>query len=106
MNKENAHNNDFLDCFDQMQRAGAPAYFQTRLAARMEKELLTQKNTRWQQILKPVPVLALVGCLVILNLFTLGDMFFTKKSPPKQEEASVSGFMNEYSLNSSVDINN
>lgn len=106
MNKEHSLNNDFLDCFDQVQRAEAPPYFQTRLAARMEKELLAQKNTAWQQILKPVPVLALVGCLVILNLFTLGDMFFTKKMPPKQEEASVSGFMNEYSLNSSVDINN
>lgn len=106
MNKEHSHNNDFLDSFDQIQRAEAPAYFQTRLAARMEKELLAKKNTGWQQILKPVPVLALVGCLVILNLFTLGDMFFMKKTPPRQEEANVSGFMREYSLNSSVDINN
>lgn len=106
MNKEHSHNNDFLDCFDHIKRAEAPVYFQTRLAARMEKELLPQKNTGWQLILKPVPVLALVGCLVILNLFTLGDIFFAKKMSLKQQEASVSGFMYEYSLNNSVDINN
>jgi hypothetical protein len=106
MNKEYPYNNDFLDCFDHIQRAEAPAYFQTRLAVKMEKELLLQKNTGWQSILKPIPVLAVLGSLVILNLFTLGNIFFTKKMPQQQQEASVSGFMNEYSLNSSVDINN
>lgn len=100
------HTNDFLNSLDKMERAKAPDFFQTRLMARLDKELLPKNVPVWQQVLKPVPVLALLCCLVVLNLFTLGDMFFNKNVPVQKEEASMAGFMNEYNLNSSVDINN
>ncbi len=89
-----------------MERAKAPDFFQTRLMVRLDKELLPQNVPVWQRMLKPLPVLALLGCLVVLNLFTLGDIFFNKNLPAQKEEASMAGFMNEYNLSSSVDINN
>jgi len=106
MHTDHQHTNDFLNSLDKMERAKAPDFFETRLMARLEKEILPQQIPVWQRMLKPVPVLALLGCLVVLNLFTLGDIFFSKNIPAQEEEASVTGFVNEYNLNSSVDINN
>jgi len=106
MHSDHQHTNDFLNSLNKMERAKAPDFFQTRLMVRLDKELLPQNVPVWQRMLKPLPVLALLGCLVVLNLFTLGDIFFNKNLPAQKEEASMAGFMNEYNLSSSVDINN
>jgi len=105
MHTEHQHNTDFLDSLQKIERAKAPDFFQTRLMARLEKEVLPQQFPLWQRVLKPVPVLALLGCLVILNLYTLGDMFFNKTIPEKQEE-NIAGFASEYNLFNTVDADN
>lgn len=106
MHTDHQDTNELLSSLDKMERAKAPDFFQTRLMARLEKEVLPQYVPVWQRVLKPAPVLALLGCLVVLNLFTLGDLFFNKNIPAQKEDANMAGFMNEYNLNSSVDINN
>jgi hypothetical protein len=106
MHTDHQYTNELLSSLDKMERAKAPDFFQTRLMARLEKEVLPQQVPVWQRVLKPAPVLALLGCLVVLNLFTLGDLFFNENMPVQKEEASMAGFMNEYNLNTSVDINN
>ncbi|MFZ6022910.1 MAG: hypothetical protein ACOYVG_00475 [Bacteroidota bacterium] len=106
MHTNQQHTDAFLNSLAKMERAKAPDFFQTRLMARLEKEELPKNVFVWQQVLKPVPVLALLGCLVILNLYTLGDIFLHKNISAQKEETGMSGFINEYNLNSSVDINN
>lgn len=106
MHTDRQHTNDFLNSIGKIERAKAPDFFQTRLMARLEKEILPQQLPVWQRILKPVPVLALLGCLVVLNLYTLGNMVFSKNITVQKQEASLSGFASEYNLYNTVDINN
>lgn len=106
MHNDLQHKNDFLDSLGKIERAKAPDFFQTRLMARLEKEILPKQLPAWQRIWKPVPVLTLLGCLVVLNLYTLGNMVFSKNTTLQKEEASLSGFASEYNLYNTVDINN
>lgn len=106
MHTDHPHTNDFLNSLDKIEKVKAPDFFQTRLMARLEKEMQLQQMPVWQRVLKPLPVLALVSCLVVLNLYTLGNIFFDEKGTAQPSEESITGFASEYNLYNSVDINN
>lgn len=105
MHTDQHNHDDFFNSLGKIERAKAPDFFQTRLMARLEKEVMPKKLTVWQRALKPVPVLALSGCLVVLNLYTLGNMFSEKEVPVQPTAENIAGFASEYNLYNTVDIN-
>ena len=106
MHTDHNHKTDFLDSVTQIQRAAAPDFFQTRLMARLKKEILPEQSSVWKMTLKPLPALAFLTCLVVLNLYTLSNFLVPQEKSVEQQEATITGFANEYDLYNTVDVNN
>ncbi len=90
---------EMLNSFEGMQQAQAPAFFATRLQARMERELLQQQK-QWFPVKRPVLL------ITILSLFLIGNLFVLKQqhghtAPAKQAAASLQGFASDYGLGAS-----
>lgn len=64
-NEKNKRSDDILGSLDGSQKATAPAFFYTRLKARMEKELNKGQSRSWA--LRPAYALAALAMLVIIN---------------------------------------
>ncbi len=101
MNNEKIIKSDqILESLDGCRSAGAPAFFYTRLKARMEKEILPPEKRRW--ILQPVYILGLTVALVAVNAF----LVLTKKTDSSKAEitATQQNLAAEYNLNESNTI--
>lgn len=106
MYNENQNSNDPQDFLGNITRAKAPDFFQTRLMARLEKEVIAAPPSIFQRILKPIPVLTLLVFLAVLNLYTLSDTFLHKEKTKEPSKDNISGFASEYQIFNTVDFNN
>lgn len=87
-----------LESFDGMQRASAPDFFHTRLIAKLERDQPGTKPRAWRLILKPLPMLAVLGCLIALNIYTLSIMVTNKTESTTSEQGGIMSFASEYDL--------
>lgn len=93
-----------LESLDGMQKASAPDFFHTRLMAKLEKNQLRSKPSVWGFMLKPLPVLAMLGCLIVLNIYTLNTMMNNKSQSSATQQEGIMSFASEYDLYNTVDI--
>lgn len=84
-----------LNAWDGAKKAEAPAYFYTRLKARMEKESATPVKS-W--LLRPVFVVAALVVVIIINAF----IYFQPQTPTitsiPDDELSIQSIAAEYNL--------
>jgi len=90
---------EILNSLNGMQQAEAPAFFATRLRARMERELL-QEQKQWFPVKRPVLLITVLSLFLIVNLFVLKQQH-GNTAPAKQAAASLQGFASEYGLGNS-----
>lgn len=60
---------DILNSLDGIQRAKAPDFFYSRLKARMERQLLPEKNAGW--VLRPVYAIIALFVVLLINAAVL-----------------------------------
>lgn len=96
---------EILNSLDEIKGADAPAFFETRLLASLEKRL-TKQNNNWFQITYPVWAMASLILLLCANLYMVS---FNKKESINVAEnraikttASIQTFASEYQLNNSA----
>ncbi len=88
-----------LDSIDGMQRAEMPAFFYTRLLAKLGDE---RGNTRWQLAVKPAFSIAVLSMLLILNIAAINMYYKNERGKSTDHpQDSLQGFAEEYSLNGS-----
>lgn len=88
---------EYLDSLKGMQRASAPAFFYTRLMARIEKE--RQQSPVIRFLTNPAVAMSVVALVLILNIMTIVRMTDTENSTSDiQEIATV--IANEYNVSS------
>lgn len=90
-----------LESFDKIQRAEPPPFFETRLKARMEKELLGKRMSN-SFIAKPVWVLTVLATLFILNITVLNNTKYLVEELAETSVTSVQGFAQEYNLDTNT----
>ena len=86
-----------LQSLDGIGKADVPAYFYTRLQARMEKELLQQ--TKRPFILQPVFLTTCLLLILTINIYTLKQLKSQDGNTQKQTPASIELFSKEYNIN-------
>lgn len=87
---------------ENLHRAEMPAFFYTRLKARMENELISSPKTAW--LLKPAFVVPILLLVLSINVLTVSTFIKERKG----KEAAVSSqkaFQNEYQLNTTYGVN-
>ena len=93
-----------LESFDGIQKASAPDFFHTRLMAKLERDQANTKSSAWGFMLKPLPVLAVLGCLIALNIYTLSTMVTGKTQSTTSEQGGIMSFASEYDLYNTADV--
>ena len=101
---------DILSSLDHISRAGAPAFFYTRLKARMEKGKETQTRPSW--MLRPAYALAALVLILALNAMVIfgknNNNDAATVSTTALETESMQSLASDFSLNdnaSLVDLN-
>ncbi len=87
-----------LNSFDGMQRAEAAAFFQTRLQAKMEKQIVT--DNVWLPVRKPVWVIATLTLFFAINTVLIVEQKKQSTAQGSAETSSLQSFASEYGLNS------
>ncbi|MDE3251964.1 MAG: hypothetical protein KGO92_04095 [Bacteroidota bacterium] len=100
MESENFTQNDFgpvLDSLDGIRRAEMPAFFYTRLQARLEKQT-TREGAFWKILAKPAFSILTLSLLVVLNVAAI--RFFTRnqQASDTKQTSAIQKFANEYDL--------
>ncbi len=92
-----------LNSIDGLQRAEAPAFFHTRVQAKLEKQLAMQSGMPLP-IRKPVWVIATLVVLLAANVFLLTAQSgkIPTSSGGAAETANLQGFANSYGLATST----
>lgn len=96
MNNINKKVQEALDSLDTIQKAEAPLFFETRLKARIEKELL-QAITPWYYIKRPALIVACLLFFMCINMLVL----LQPKSSNEEtviEKMSIESFASDYGL--------
>ena len=98
MSSELNHNHkgidETLNSLDNMKRAQAPAFFYTRLRARLERELENGgRFTRW--LTRPALTLSVAAIVLILNATVILQLF-QQENPPVNESQAIAS--NDYSI--------
>jgi hypothetical protein len=93
-----------LESFDGIQKASAPDFFHTRLMAKLERDQPNQKSTAWGGMLKPLPILAVLGCLIALNIYTLSTMVKGETQLSTSQQGGIVSFASEYDLYNTADV--
>ncbi len=88
---------DILNSLDNMQKAEAPAFFYTRLQARMEREA-EPASPFWQWVTKPVFAMATLSLLILLNVAAINSYRKTNMQEVVMEANGIQGFAQEYQL--------
>lgn len=89
-----------LEVADQMQPTDAPAFFYTRLRARMENEMAPAREQVWYK--KPAWAIAAMTIFITLNIWMLTQAY-QQKSDSKTASPGIDNFINSYQLSSSSD---
>lgn len=97
MNDNNNIENDLLDSLKGIRRAEAPAFFYTRLMARIEKE--RQQSPIIRFLTHPATAMSVVAMVLVLNVLTISKMSNQEGTESNiQEIATV--IANEYNMSS------
>ncbi len=88
-----------LASLDGLQGVEAPAFFYTRLQARMEGR--QQAPGFWNLLTRPAVSLVTVSLLLILNITAITLYVRTGKEPVKQEKGSLQSFAEEFNFSTS-----
>ena len=102
MNSVDIKIDETLASIDKIKRVDAPYFFETRLLARMQNELVTTKNN-WWHIKQPIFVTASLILLLCLNVYLVefkNERLPTASTSPKNTSITIENFANEYQLNS------
>ena len=88
-----------LNSIDGLQRAEVPAFFHSRVQARLEKKLATTQEA-WIPVRRPAWVIASLVLLLTANVFLLTQ---PKKASVAEntETNTIQGFANSYGLTTS-----
>lgn len=91
--------NKTLESIDNIQQAEAPHFFETRLRAKMQKQLLTA-NSSWFSIKKPVWAIASLIVFLCVNVLMLSyNKTETIVAKHQQEQTpTIETFANDYQL--------
>ena len=102
MNTErNKRIEEALNSLDGCKKATAPDFFYTRLRARMERELIKNKNRNW--VLRPVYIVSALFLVLAVNVFVLlSGRDETTTTAADNNESFQQSIAAEYNLN---DIN-
>ncbi len=87
-----------LASIEHIEKINAPDFFETRLLARMQNELIAEKN-KFIQIKKPVWIIASLCILLFMNIYLVGSNKTKIVSKNRHEEsATIQSFANDYQL--------
>jgi hypothetical protein len=89
---------EILASLDSMDRAGAPAFFYTRLQAKLDNRVSSADSWIW--IHKPVLSFATLGLLLVLNVFAISK-FLQKDQSSATSGSGIETFAKEYGLDGS-----
>ncbi|MBV9989158.1 MAG: hypothetical protein JO301_15875 [Chitinophagaceae bacterium] len=84
-----------LQSLDGISRAEAPAFFYTRLQARLDKQ--QEPGASWWWFGKPAFSFATLALLLVLNVAAL-TRYLKKSDQPVQQTTGIQGFAKEYDL--------
>jgi len=90
---------DTLNSIDGLQKAEVPAFFYTRVHARLERKLAMPQNT-WMPVRKPVWVIGILTVLLVANVFLIASPS-NKVSIEAAETSNLQGFASSYGLTTS-----
>lgn len=96
------HIDYYLNSLDQVKRASAPAYFYTRLRARMEKDV-QEPAGNFQ--LRPALTLLVMMLLLLVNSFLVLNPTPQSTLADTTEKEELQHWTNEYAVNDQFPIN-
>ena len=88
---------DILNSLNDAKRAGAPDFFYTRLKARMERELINNRNRSW--IIRPAYAFAALAFVLLVNAFVLLQNNETVTDTGTTDTDYTQSIAADYSLN-------
>lgn len=94
---------EVINSLDGIQPAKAPDFFSTRLLAKMKVGEERIMYSKWNLLFNPVPVLALLVFLCVINLYTLKQSL-NNQDAQGVEQTGIASFANEYNLNNTTDF--
>ena len=89
-----------LNAWDGAKRAEAPAFFYSRLKARMERESGSQPIRSW--LLKPAFVIAALVAVIVINAFIFFQDSNKNITSPAPEETTIQSIAAEYNLSDNI----
>ena len=96
------HIDHYLNSLDQVKRASAPAYFYTRLHARMEKQIAKKDN---ELQLRPAFVFMAMVFFLLVNTFLLLNRASQPSLGDATDKEELQHWTNEYAVNDQFPIN-
>lgn len=94
---------ELINSLDGIQPTTAPDFFSTRLLAKMKVREVRAKPSKWDLLLNPIPVLAVLGSLCLANLYMLNQSL-NNQNAQRVEETGIASFASEYNLNNTTDF--
>lgn len=94
---------ELFDSLNGIEPAKAPDFFTARLWYKLKADEKTTVYTRSVLLLKPLPVLVLCMCLLIVNVYTISYLFSAAPVTEKEQDGIVS-FATEYNLYNTTDF--
>lgn len=94
-----------LNSLDGMHRAEMPAFFFTRLQARLDQQA-EQGSGFWKLVTKPAVSLVTLSLLLLINIAAINGYLKTQQhSNTSQVNTGIEGFAQEYSLDQTAIYN-
>jgi hypothetical protein len=92
-----------LNSLEGLQRAEAPAFFHTRVQARLENAMPSQSF--WLPVKRPLWVVAVLAVLLVANIsiLSLNTNKHTDTNTAQSEPNNLQGFASSYGLDTGVD---
>lgn len=87
-----------LDSLDNLERAGAPPMFASRLQEKMAKKAAPKRPSILLVISRPAVSAAAMLATVVLNLYMLSHVDQTRATSANSSVTAVESFAHEYSL--------
>ncbi|MFT3824911.1 MAG: hypothetical protein QM731_13395 [Chitinophagaceae bacterium] len=87
-----------LDGLDGMQRAKAPAFFYTRLKARMDRELESSGGPLVRLLTRPALALSLAAIILIINATAILQMWNSESAAPNVATESTQLVASDYPI--------
>lgn len=86
-----------LESIEHIEQATVPAFFETRLKAKMQK-LLVETNDNWFAVKKPIWAVAFLLVFLCINVFMLSYSNSKSLVVEQQQPTTIEAFANDYLL--------